>query len=60
MGLGGTPLLPPTDMFFGDRYCWVGDLWGHVWALAMVKETLSEGEVQRRAEEFMVAMVKNK
>jgi uncharacterized glyoxalase superfamily protein PhnB len=21
---GGAPLLPPTDMFFGDRYCWVG------------------------------------
>ena len=58
--LGGTPLLPPTDMFFGDRYCWVGDPWGHVWALATVKETLNEGEVQRRAEEFMSAMSKKK
>jgi len=58
--LGGTPLLPPTDMFFGDRYCWVGDPWGHVWALATVKETLNEGEVQRRAEEFMSAMSKEK
>jgi PhnB protein len=29
--LGGTSSLPPTDMFFGDRYCWVGDPWGHVW-----------------------------
>jgi PhnB protein len=57
---GGTPLLPPTDMFFGDRYCWVGDLWGHVWALATVRETLSEGDVQGRAEEFMAAMSKNK
>jgi hypothetical protein len=56
--LGGTPLLPPTDMFFGDRYCWVGDPWGHVWALATVKETFNEGEVQRRAEEFMSAMSK--
>ena len=58
--VGGTPLLPPTDMFFGDRYCWVGDPWGHVWALATVKETLNEGEVQRRAEEFMSAMSKKK
>ena len=58
--LGGTPLLPPTDMFFGDRYCWVGDPWGHVWALATVKETLNEGEVQRRAEEFMSTMSKKK
>jgi PhnB protein len=58
--VGGTPILPPTDMFFGDRYCWVGDPWGHVWALATVREALTEGEVQRRAEEFMVAMSKNK
>src|SRR2546430_6024329 len=28
----------PTDMFFGDRYCWVGDPWGHVWALATRSE----------------------
>jgi len=53
---GGKPLLPPTDMFFGDRYCWVGDPWGHVWALSTVKETLTEDEVQRRAEDFMAAM----
>jgi uncharacterized glyoxalase superfamily protein PhnB len=55
---GGTSLLPPTDMFFGDRYCWVGDPWGHVWALATVKQTLTEDEVQHRAEEFMLAMSK--
>jgi hypothetical protein len=32
----------------------------HVWALATVKETLSEDEVQRRAEEFMSAMFKKR
>ena len=58
--LGGAPLLPPTDMFFGDRYSWVADPWGHVWALAAIKETLSEDEVDRRAKEFMLAMSKNK
>ncbi len=58
--VGGTPLLPPTDMFFGDRYSWVGDPWGHVWALATVKETLSDEEIQRRAEDFMLAMSKDK
>jgi len=58
--VGGTPLIPPTEMFFGDRYCWVGDPWGHVWALATAKETLTEAEIQRRAEEFMIAMSKNK
>jgi uncharacterized glyoxalase superfamily protein PhnB len=58
--LGGTPLLSPTDMFFGDHYCWVGDPWGHVWALATVKETLSEVQVQNRAREFMAAMSQTK
>ena len=57
---GGTPLLPPTDMFFGDRYSWVGDPWGHVWALATVKDRLTEDEIDRRAKEFMLAMSKNK
>jgi PhnB protein len=56
--LGGTPLLPPTDMFFGDRYSWVGDPWGHVWALSTPKETLSADDIQRRAEEFIAAMSK--
>lgn len=58
--LGGTPLLPPTDMFFGDRYSWVADPWGHVWALSTPKETLSTDEVQRRAEEFIAAMAKKR
>jgi PhnB protein len=58
--LGAVPLLPPTDMFFGDRYGWVGDPWGHVWALATAKETLGHDEIQRRAEEFMTAMSKAK
>lgn len=57
---GGKPLLPPTDMFFGDRYSCVGDPWGHVWALATVKDTLTEDEVQRRAEDFMAAMANKK
>jgi PhnB protein len=60
VNLGATPLLPPTDMFFGDRYSWVGDPWGHIWALATVKETLNEDEIQRRADAFMSAMSKNK
>ena len=24
--------LPPTDMFWGDRYAWVRDPFGHTWA----------------------------
>jgi len=57
---GATALLPPSDMFFGDRYCWVGDPWGHVWALSTAKETLTPDDVHRRAEEFMAAMAKKR
>ena len=45
---GGTPLLPPTDMFWGDRYAWIRDPSGHVWALCNVQEVLSPDEIARR------------
>ncbi len=50
---GGTARMPPADMFFGDRYSWVADPWGHIWALATVKERLTPEEIQRRMSEFM-------
>ncbi len=31
---GGTPRMPPQDMFWGDRYGHVGDPFGHVWSIA--------------------------
>lgn len=45
---GGTPVQPPADMFWGDRYAWVRDPAGHVWALCTVKEVLSASDVARR------------
>lgn len=45
---GASPAWPPTDMFWGDRYGWVRDPFGHVWALATVKEILSPAEVEQR------------
>ncbi len=30
---GADSALPPTEMFWGDRYGWVRDPFGHVWAL---------------------------
>jgi PhnB protein len=35
---GAVPALPPTDMFWGDRYGWVQDPSGHVWAFSEVTE----------------------
>ena len=45
---GATPTLPPADQFFGDRYGQIRDPFGHIWALATVKETLTPEEIQRR------------
>lgn len=48
---GATVAMPPTDMFWGDRYCKVVDPFGHHWSLATQKEQLSPEEVQRRGAE---------
>ncbi len=45
---GATSTLPPTDMFWGDRYAWVRDPMGHTWALSSAREVLSPAEVQAR------------
>ena len=53
---GGVPVLPPTDMFWGDRYSWISDPFGHMWALSQVQEVLSEEENQNRMSGFSAQM----
>jgi uncharacterized glyoxalase superfamily protein PhnB len=45
---GAVPAMPPMDMFWGDRYGWVRDPFGHVWTLCTVKEVLTAAEVEAR------------
>ena len=45
---GATATMPPTDTFFGDRYGWVKDPFGHIWSLATVKEVLTPEQVAER------------
>ena len=45
---GAAPAWPPTDMFWGDRYGWVRDPFGHMWALCTVKEVLTPQEIELR------------
>lgn len=49
---GASPALPPRDMFWGDRYGWVRDPFGHVWALAEVREVLTPEQVEQRMQGF--------
>ncbi len=53
---GASPALPPTDMFWGDRYCWLRDPFGHMWALTEIREVLSPREVEERMRAFTVQM----
>jgi PhnB protein len=49
---GAAPALPPADMFWGDRYGWIRDPFGHVWALSKVNSVLTQEEVAQRMQEF--------
>lgn len=48
---GAQPLMPPTDMFWGDRFSKVKDPFGHEWSLATHVRTLSPEEMQAAAAE---------
>jgi PhnB protein len=50
---GAKPTLPLSDAFWGDRYGWVTDPFGHVWGLATIREELTPQQVQQRMEEYM-------
>jgi PhnB protein len=45
---GAKPILPICDAFYGDRFGWVLDPFGHLWALGTVKEELTPEEVHER------------
>jgi PhnB protein len=45
---GALPAMPLADMFWGDRYGWVRDPFGYLWAICSVNETISAQECNRR------------
>jgi PhnB protein len=45
---GAKPMLPITDAFYGDRFGWVLDPFGHIWAIGTVKEELTPEQVHQR------------
>ena len=53
---GATPIMPPEDSFWGDRFSMVKDPFGHNWAIVTVKEELTPREVGERMREFMAQM----
>ena len=55
---GAKPIMPPTDMFWGDRYCKLADPFGHHWSIATHEETLTPEEMTRRGQEAMKQFAK--
>jgi PhnB protein len=50
---GGTSVMEPSDMFYGDRSGGVQDPAGNQWHIGTHVEDVSPAELQKRATEFM-------
>jgi PhnB protein len=53
---GATAKMPPTDMFWGDRFGQFIDPFGHSWSVATHKEDVAPDEIKRRGEIEMKKM----
>ena len=58
LAAGATSVMPPTDMFYGDRHGGVSDANGNIWWIASRIEIVSEAESLKRAREFSAKMAK--
>ncbi len=50
--------MPPMDMFWGDRFCKVGDPYGHSWSIMTHIKDLSPEEIAVAGEKAMKEMCK--
>jgi len=50
--------MPPSNMFWGDRYGKFTDPFGHQWGVATHVEDVAPAEMQRRSEEWTKQMAK--
>lgn len=52
MRAGASEMMPPTDMFYGDRHGGIVDPAGNTWFIASHIEDMTDEELQHRADEF--------
>ncbi len=57
---GAKAVMPPADMFWGDRFAKLTDPFGHSWSLATHIEDVSEEEMGRRGAEAAKQMIAGK
>jgi PhnB protein len=53
---GATSVMPPMDMFYGDRMGTLKDPFGHIWTLATHIEDVPPKEMAKRSKEAMEKM----
>ena len=49
---GATGKMPPSDAFWGERYAYISDPFGHGWGLAAPKEQLTHEQIKERSAQF--------
>lgn len=57
---GAKTVMPPTDMFWGDRTATLLDKWGIRWTLATHVKDMSPQEMQKAQDAFVAEMAKQK
>jgi PhnB protein len=57
---GSRAVMPPADMFWGDRYGQFIDPFGQAWSVATHTEDLSPEEIEQRAQDFYAQMAQKK
>jgi len=57
---GARPLMPPADMFWGDRFGKLTDPFGHSWSLSTHIEDLTPEQMEGRTEAALAQMATKK
>ena len=57
---GAKGIMPPQDMFWGDRYGRLTDPFGHNWSIATHQKDMTPAEMQEAGRKAMAEMAKEK
>jgi len=55
---GCKSVMPPTDMFWGDRFGKVNDRWGNEWGIATRTRNMTPEEMKKAEQAFVAGMKK--
>jgi uncharacterized glyoxalase superfamily protein PhnB len=53
---GAKAVMPPADMFWGDRMSQVADRWGNQWCLAQHLRDMTPEEMKKAQDEFVASL----